>query len=53
VGSHAITVAHEGDQNFLTATSSLVTELAEDFKFSLITSSVTALPGGTQVLTSQ
>ena len=51
VGTHTLTVAYGGDQNFLAATSSPVTELVEDFSFNVSTSSttITALPGGTAV----
>jgi hypothetical protein len=53
VGTHTITVAYGGDQNFLAATSSPITELVQDFSFNISTTTssttVTALPGGTAV----
>jgi hypothetical protein len=49
MGTHAITVAYGGDQNFLAATSSPLTESVGDFGFSISAPTVTALPGGTAV----
>jgi hypothetical protein len=51
VGVHSITAVYGGDQNFLSATSSSLTELVEDFSFNISGPAVTALPGGTAVLT--
>lgn len=50
VGSHSITVAYSGDSNFLAVSSSpSLTQLVQDFGFSISSSSVTALPGGQAV----
>jgi hypothetical protein len=49
MGTQAITVAYGGDQNFLAATSSPLTESVGDFGFSISAPTVTALPGGTAV----
>ena len=58
VGSHTITAVYGGDGNFVSATSSALTEVIDDFDLSIsVTSgsssitSVTALPGGTAVFT--
>jgi hypothetical protein len=48
-GTHTITVAYGGDQNFLGAVSSPLTESVEDFGFSISAPTATALPGGTAV----
>ncbi|HEY6849424.1 MAG TPA: Ig-like domain repeat protein [Terracidiphilus sp.] len=48
-GTHTITVAYGGDQNFLGAISSPLTESVEDFGFSISAPTVTASPGGTAV----
>jgi hypothetical protein len=48
-GTHTITVAYGGDQNFLGAISSPLTESIEDFGFSISAPTATALPGGTAV----
>ena len=48
-GAHTITAAYGGDQNFLGAISSPLTESIEDFGFSISTATATALPGGTAV----
>jgi sugar lactone lactonase YvrE len=58
VGSHTITAVYGGDGNFVSATSSALTEVIDDFDLAIsVTSgsssitSVTALPGGTAVFT--
>jgi hypothetical protein len=48
-GTHTVTVAYGGDQNFLAATSSPLTELVEDFSFSISSPTASALPGGAAV----
>jgi hypothetical protein len=48
-GTHTVTVAYGGDQNFLAATSSPLSELVEDFSFSISSPTVSALPGGAAV----
>jgi sugar lactone lactonase YvrE len=50
-GTHSITATYGGDTNFSSATSSALSELVEDFGFSISAPSVTALPGGTAVFT--
>jgi MBG domain/Bacterial Ig-like domain (group 3)/Putative Ig domain len=50
-GSHAITAAYNGDTNFLASTSSVLTEQAEDFGFTISSQTATVLPGGTAVFT--
>ena len=52
VGTHSITAIYSGDTNFLTLTSTAVSELVEDFSLAISTStgsstSQTILPGGT------
>jgi hypothetical protein len=56
VGSHTITAVYGGDGNFISATSSALTEVIDDFDLAIsVTSgsssitSVTTLPGGTAV----
>ena len=50
VGSHSITASYGGDSNFLAVSSSpSLTQLVQDFGFSISSSSVTALPGGQAV----
>ena len=51
VGSHSITAAYGGDANFLAATSTPVTQLVEDFGFTISSQTVTVLPGGSAVFT--
>ena len=51
VGPHTITAAYGGDANFLTASSSPLTQLVEDFGFTVSTQTETVLPGGTAVFT--
>ncbi len=60
VGSHSITAVYSGDSNFVTLTSSALTQLVQDFNLTISTSgsggsagitSVTSLPGGTAVFT--
>ena len=50
VGTHSMTAVYSGDANFLTATSSAVSELVQDFNLNLTSTSgasQTVLPGGT------
>ena len=54
VGSHSITAVYSGDANFVTLTSSVLTETVEDFSVSIpagSATSLTLLPGGTGTLT--
>ena len=58
VGTHTITAVYSGDTNFVTATSSVVSEVVQDFNLVISasggttgTTSVTALPGGVAVFT--
>jgi polygalacturonase/sugar lactone lactonase YvrE len=54
VGSHSITAIYSGDANFLSLTSSQLTQLIEDFSLSVnsaATSTLTLLPGGTGTFT--
>jgi hypothetical protein len=51
VGTNSITASYGGDSNFNAATSSALSELIEDFGFSISAPSVTVLPGGTAVFT--
>ena len=60
VGTHSITAVYAGDANFVTATSSALSQQVQDFNLSITISggsgstgvtSVTALPGGTAVYT--
>ena len=52
VGSHSITAAYGGDANFLAATSTPVTQLVEDFGFTISSQTVTVLPEGRRCLPS-
>jgi len=51
VGTNSITASYGGDSNFNAATSSALSELIEDFGFSISAPSVTVIPGGTAVFT--
>jgi hypothetical protein len=58
VGSHTITAVYGGDGNFVSATSSALTEVIDDFNLAISVTggastitSVTVLPGGTAVFT--
>ncbi len=51
VGTNSITASYGGDSNFNAATSSALSELIEDFGFSISAPSVTVLPGGTAIFT--
>ncbi len=54
VGTHSISAAYGGDQNFVTAASSPLTQVVQDFSINVNPSApavVTALPGGTVVYT--
>jgi len=61
VGSHSITAVYSGDTNFITATSSALPQVVQDFNLIISiaassegtagVTSVTALPGGTAVYT--
>jgi hypothetical protein len=54
VGSHSITAVYSGDANFVTLTSSALTEAVDDFSLAISsgnTTSLTVLPGGTGVFT--
>jgi sugar lactone lactonase YvrE len=54
VGSHSITAVYSGDVNFVTLTSSVLTESVDDFSLSIASgnaTSLTVLPGGTGVFT--
>ncbi len=54
VGSHLITVAYPGDGNFTASTSSVISEMVQDFQFNIGTGSVvsvTILPGRTATFT--
>jgi hypothetical protein len=46
-GNHSITVAYGGDANFSSAASGALTQVVEDFNFSLSAPTVVVLPGGT------
>ncbi len=53
-GSHLITVAYPGDGNFTASTSSVISEMVQDFQFNIGTGSVvsvTILPGRTATFT--
>jgi hypothetical protein len=54
VGTHSISAAYSGDQNFVTATSGPLTQVVQDFSIKVNPSApavVTVLPGGTVVYT--
>jgi len=50
-GSHSIAAAYGGDANFLATTSTPLTQLVEDFGFTISSQTVTVLPGGSAVFT--
>jgi sugar lactone lactonase YvrE len=50
-GTHNITVAYGGDTNFSAAASGTLTQVVEDFSFSISAPSVVVLPGGTATFT--
>jgi hypothetical protein len=53
-GSHSITAVYSGDANFVTLTSSVLTEAVDDFSLAISSgnaTSLTVLPGGTGVFT--
>jgi hypothetical protein len=45
VGTHSITAVYNGDANFSALTSSALTQLVEDFSFSMQNASFTVIPG--------
>jgi hypothetical protein len=46
-GSHSLTVVYGGDTNYLTGTSTAVSEIVVDFSIAAVTPTATVLPGGT------
>jgi Bacterial Ig-like domain (group 3) len=50
VGAHAVTATYGGDTNFLPTASTPLTQLVQDFTFTLSMPSVTVKPGNTAVL---
>jgi polygalacturonase/sugar lactone lactonase YvrE len=50
-GTHSITVAYGGDANFSAAASGALTQVVEDFNFSISAPSVVVRPGGTATFT--
>jgi hypothetical protein len=53
-GSHSITAVYSGDANFVTLSSTVLTEAVDDFSLSISSGNVTSqtvLPGGTAVFT--
>jgi len=51
VGAHTITASYGGDSNFLPGASTALTQLVQDFSFTISAPSVTAQPGGTAAFT--
>jgi hypothetical protein len=49
VGSYSVTAAYSGDANFAAGVSSILTEIVDDFSFSISSVSVTAPPSGIAV----
>jgi len=49
VGTHTVTASYGGDTNFLPASSAPLTQLVEDFGFTISAPSITVTPGGTAV----
>jgi hypothetical protein len=51
VGAHTITASYGGDPNFLPSSSSPLSQLVQDFSFTISAPSVTVEPGGSAVFT--
>ena len=50
-GTHSITAVYGGNANFLSSSSSPLTQVVEDFNFNISSSSITVPPGGAAVFT--